>query len=70
MQNDHQYKPVKILGTKQVLGAIPLSKSSLLNLIKSGRFPKPFVIAPGGRALGWLEADINNWIEQQSKDMS
>jgi prophage regulatory protein len=67
MQNDFHYKPIKILGTNQVLEIIPLSKSSLVSLVKQGNFPKPFVIAPGGRALGWLEADIINWIEQQSK---
>lgn len=68
MNNDSHYKPIKIFGTAQVLATIPLSKSSIVTLIKKGDFPKPFVIAPGGRALGWLESDIIDWIEKQSKE--
>ena len=40
-----------------------LPKSSLYALIAKGDFPKPIKI--GARAVGWLDADVNDWIEKQ-----
>jgi predicted DNA-binding transcriptional regulator AlpA len=33
-----------------------------------GQFPKPFVIIPGGRAVGWLEDDVNAWIRARKAE--
>lgn len=40
-----------------------LPKSSLYALIAKGDFPKPIKI--GARAVGWLDRDVNAWIEKQ-----
>gem|GEM_PF-5543675 len=38
-------------------------------MIATGVFPKGFQIVPGGRAIGWLEHDVNHWIiQRKSKD--
>ena len=41
---------------------VGLGQSSLYDLISRGLFPKPFSLVPGGRAVGWLEEDIAQWI--------
>ena len=40
-----------------------LPKSSIYALIARGDFPKPIKI--GRRAVGWLDSDIDAWIEAQ-----
>jgi prophage regulatory protein len=53
---------------------VGLGQSSLYDLINRGIFPKPFPLVPGGRAVGWLEEDIDQWIldrkEACSKEVS
>ena len=38
-----------------------LSKSTIYQKISDGRFPKQ--ISLGGRAVGWLKVDIQNWVK-------
>ena len=40
-----------------------LSKSTLYLRISQGRFPR--AVSLGGRAVGWIEAEVDNWIEQR-----
>ena len=40
-----------------------LSRSSIYLRISEGSFPKP--VSLGGRAVGWLESDIEAWIESR-----
>jgi prophage regulatory protein len=54
-----------VLRLPRVLGKSGLGKSSLYNLISSGQFPRPFSLG-GGRAVGWLESDVNAWIEARA----
>ena len=41
---------------------LSVSSAKLFDMVAKGQFPKPFVIVPGGRAVGWLEADVDAWI--------
>jgi len=43
-----------------------LSRSTIYLRISEGRFPKP--VSLGGRAVGWIELEINDWIEKQIKN--
>jgi prophage regulatory protein len=38
-------------------------------MITNGQFPKPFVIVPGGRAVGWLDSDVDAWILNRSSEL-
>ena len=49
-----------ILRLPTVLSRTGLSRSSIYLRISNGEFPKP--ISLGGRAVGWLESDINQWL--------
>jgi len=40
-----------------------LSRSTIYLRISEGSFPKP--ISLGGRAVGWVEAEVNDWLNQQ-----
>ena len=40
-----------------------LSRSTIYLRISEGRFPKP--VSLGGRAVGWIEAEITEWLNQQ-----
>ena len=50
-----------ILRLHQVKARTGLSRSSIYHRISEGSFPKPINL--GGRAVGWLEADIEAWIK-------
>ena len=51
----------RILRLPDVLDLTGLARSSLYAGMAAGQFPKSIKI--GQRAVGWLEADIQNWIE-------
>lgn len=36
------------------------------NLEAAGKYPKRFIIIPGGKAVGWLQSDIKAWIEERA----
>ena len=40
-----------------------LSRSTIYLRISTGAFPSP--ISLGGRAVGWVEAEVNDWLDQQ-----
>ena len=40
-----------------------LSRSTIYLRIANNDFPVP--ISLGGRAVGWLEEDVNNWLEEK-----
>lgn len=51
-----------ILRRKQVEARTGLSRSAIYASIKSRTFPAPVSLL-GGRAVGWVEAEINEWLE-------
>ena len=52
-----------ILRLPAVTARTGLSRSTIYQRIAEGRFPKPVPL--GGRAVGWVEAEINDWLNQQ-----
>jgi len=40
-----------------------LSRSTIYLRISEGSFPKP--VSLGGRAVGWIEEEVNDWLNQQ-----
>jgi len=53
----------KILRLPDVIDRVGFSRSSIYALVSSGCFPLPIKIGP--RAIGWLDADISEWIENK-----
>lgn len=52
-----------ILRRKQVEARTGLSRSTIYQRIADGSFPKSINL--GGRAVGWLESEIENWLAQR-----
>ena len=40
-----------------------LSRSTIYLRVSQGSFPKP--VSLGGRAVGWLEAEIQDWLQRR-----
>jgi prophage regulatory protein len=52
-----------ILRLPEVRRSTGLSRSTIYLRIAEGKFPKP--VRLGGRAVGWLEAEIQEWLERR-----
>lgn len=52
-----------ILRLPEVSARIGLSRSTIYLRISENRFPKP--VSLGGRAVGWVEAEIDSWLENK-----
>jgi prophage regulatory protein len=53
----------KILRLPEVKQTTGLSRSTIYLRIAEGTFPKPVCL--GGRAVGWLEAEIEEWLTRR-----
>lgn len=60
--------PINIIRHAEVRQKLNVSSAKLYDMVAKGIFIKPFVIIPGGRAVGWLEADVDSWIVGRSAD--
>lgn len=54
---------MRVLKLKDVLHKTGLGKTTLYKLISLSEFPKP--IGLGLRSVGWLESEIEAWIQQK-----
>lgn len=53
--------PARMLRRRQVEQRTGLARSTIYNYIKKGEFPKPYRL--GMKTVGWLESEINTWID-------
>lgn len=53
---------MRILRLKDVISHTGLARSTIYKYVDEGSFPKPVPL--GGRCVGWLESEIQMWIEQ------
>lgn len=56
--------PLSILRRKQVESRTGLSRSTIYARIAEGSFPRPIDLG-GGRAVGWVEAEIEAWLQSR-----
>ncbi len=50
---------------REVLQQVGLSNTTLYKRINAGDFPKP--VSLGGKAVGWLAADVTAWLNDKIK---
>ena len=53
-------KILRLPSVKEITG---LSRSTVYAQIAEGRFPAPILL--GGRAVGWIEAEVHAWVEDR-----
>ena len=56
-------QPLSILRRKAVEARCGLSRSTLYDYIRAGRFPPP--IRVGSRAVGWVASEVDAWLAAQ-----
>ena len=56
-------KTIRVLRMRDLPVKIGLQPSTIYGLVAKGDFPPPFKFITGGRAAGWLEQTIDNWLE-------
>ena len=54
---------ITILRLPEVRSRTGLSRSTIYLRVSHGTFPKP--ISLGGRAVGWVESEIETWVTHQ-----
>ena len=52
-----------ILRLPAVKARTGLSRSTIYLRVSDGKFPKP--VSLGGRAVGWIESEVQQWLEQR-----
>lgn len=65
-----QARPRRILRMREICQKLGLCPSTVHDLVARGIFIKPFTLIPGGRAVGWLEVDVDQWICERKKASS
>lgn len=60
MENEAQ-KPKRVIRLPETELRTGLKKSTIYERLANGEFPKPINL--GSRAVGWIESDIEDWIE-------
>jgi len=53
---------IRIIRHNQVCQKLQISSAKLFDMVAKKQFLKPFRIIPGGRAVGWLEQEVDQWI--------
>jgi predicted DNA-binding transcriptional regulator AlpA len=53
---------IRIIRHNQVCQKMQISSAKLFDMVAKKQFLKPFTIIPGGRAVGWLEQEVDQWI--------
>jgi prophage regulatory protein len=50
---------------KDLPSKIGLQPSTIYGLVAKGDFPPPFKFITGGRAAGWLEQTVDDWLSDR-----
>lgn len=57
---------LRIVRPHEARNRLGVSPAKLFDMVARGQFPRPFTIVPGGRAVGWLEGDVDAWISARA----
>jgi prophage regulatory protein len=63
--SDKPRSPSIVLRLKDVQRRVSLSRSAIYARLAERDFPKPIHLGP--RAIGWLQGDIDRWIESRAR---
>jgi len=55
----------RFLRLSTVMDRIPYSRATIYRKITAGEFPRPYDLGTNGRAVAWLESEIEAWISER-----
>ena len=55
-----------IIRPREAADTVGLCERQLRNLEADGKFPKRFPLVPGGRAMGYLKSEVQDWIAERA----
>jgi len=55
----------RIIKQDELSDRMGVTRQTLYNWEKNGQMPKRFKLAKDGRAVGWLESEIEDWISER-----
>jgi len=58
----------RVLRKPAVVAAVGYSAVQIDFMVADGRFPKPFKLSKGGKAVGWWEDEIISYQEDRAKE--
>jgi predicted DNA-binding transcriptional regulator AlpA len=61
-RTQHTIEFIQVIRHEHVCSKLNISSSKLFDMVAKQQFIKPFTLIPGGRAVGWLEQDVDQWI--------
>jgi len=56
----------KVLRSHDIENITGYTSRRIRDLEAAGNFPKRFLINPEGRSVGWLESEVQRWIESRA----
>ena len=62
-RNERANPPIRFLRLPEVMARTGLSRSTIYVRVAAGAFPRP--VALGGRAVGWIEAEVDAWVRER-----
>lgn len=55
-----------ILRKPDIEKMVGLTERTVRIMEAQGKFPKRFVLNPGGRAVGWRSTEVQHWIDERA----
>ncbi len=62
-RSERTNSPTRFLRLPEVMERTGLSRSTIYVRVAAGSFPRP--VALGGRAVGWIEAEVEEWVAER-----
>jgi prophage regulatory protein len=54
---------IRMIRLTQVMDKIGMGRSWVYQAMNEGKFPRPITF--GGRAIAWIESEVDGWLESQ-----
>ena len=58
----------RIIRMRDLIEKVGYAESTIYALVKNGKFPAPFKLTPGGRANGWFEHTIDEYLQERERE--
>lgn len=57
-------KPSALIRRSEVEARTGLARATIYSMVRAGKFPAPIPLTESGRAVGWIESDIDAYLQR------